>query len=259
MKYILKGSSKPLGEIKDHYCRVEFQERGSPHLHWLIWTKNAPDLDTADGRKDAPAFIDKYISTTLPKDPELKKLVERLQTHAHNNYCNKGGTRKCRFEFPRPICKDTMLKTTEADQISETRFYETKRTTEKERWINPYNPQILESWKANMDIQLVASIFGLVNYICSYITKAEPEGLKKSIEKAIERLPEKATARDKMSKIGNVMFSHRKISAQEAAFILTNLPLVDSSRDCPFVNARWPSHRDRLIRPLVVSFVCESK
>lgn len=35
-KYVLKGSSKPLGEINDHFIRVEFQARGSPHLHLFL-------------------------------------------------------------------------------------------------------------------------------------------------------------------------------------------------------------------------------
>ena len=251
-KHIIKGPSQPLGEVENLYIRVEFQDRGSAHIHALVWTKHAPNLDTIEGRKLAPAFIDKYISTMEPStidDPELKELVQRLQTHAHNDYCMKGNKR-CRFEFPRPLTKETKIKTSEADDITQTRFYETKRLTEKDRMINAYNPTILKIWKANMDIQLVASIYGLVNYICSYITKAEPEGLKHSMDKALERLPDKHTARDKYSKIGNVLFSHRKMSAQEASWILLGLPLVDSTCEVPFVNARLPIYRDRMIKPL---------
>lgn len=65
--------------------------RGSPHIHMFIWTKEHQDLQAEFGRSLAPAFIDKYVSTTLPddSDPELKYLVEKLQTHHHTKPCTK--------------------------------------------------------------------------------------------------------------------------------------------------------------------------
>ena len=40
----LKGSSKPVGEVMNYFWQVEFQLRGSPHVHSLWWVKDAPDL-----------------------------------------------------------------------------------------------------------------------------------------------------------------------------------------------------------------------
>ena len=34
-KFILNGDGKPIGEILDYFWRVEFQQRGSPHIHSL--------------------------------------------------------------------------------------------------------------------------------------------------------------------------------------------------------------------------------
>ena len=45
--------------------------RVSPHIHMFTWIAGAPNLDTPEGRRDASAFIDKYISTVLP--PETVK------------------------------------------------------------------------------------------------------------------------------------------------------------------------------------------
>lgn len=39
---ILKCKNSPLGELQDYYIRVEFQQRGSPHLHCLFCIKNSP-------------------------------------------------------------------------------------------------------------------------------------------------------------------------------------------------------------------------
>lgn len=39
---VLKRHSQPIGEIADYFGRIEFQQRGSPHIHLLVWIKNAP-------------------------------------------------------------------------------------------------------------------------------------------------------------------------------------------------------------------------
>ena len=44
MKTVLQNAHNPLGEICDSFVRVEFQHRGSPHVHMLLWTKNAPNM-----------------------------------------------------------------------------------------------------------------------------------------------------------------------------------------------------------------------
>lgn len=92
LKQILKGKSKPLGEVTDYFMRIEFQMRGSPHIHMFLWVLNAPDLDTKQGQVDAPAFIDKYVSTEIPNehsDKDLHYLVKTLQVHHHTKTCRK--------------------------------------------------------------------------------------------------------------------------------------------------------------------------
>ena len=84
----MKGSSKPIGEIVHYFWRVEFQLRGSPHVHSLWWVKDAPDLQTVEGLRAVPGFIDKYITTEIPsegEDDKLCTLVLRLQRHKHTH------------------------------------------------------------------------------------------------------------------------------------------------------------------------------
>jgi hypothetical protein len=55
-------------------------------LHSLWWIKDAPNLDTPEGIKEAPKFIDKYISTEIPTEDEIMcKRVSALQRHNHTN------------------------------------------------------------------------------------------------------------------------------------------------------------------------------
>ena len=90
--------AKPLGEIIDYAIRVEFQARGSPHAHNVIWVKDVPKFGH-DSDENVCNFIDKYVSCAIPEnDCKLKELVLLLQQHKHSSYCKRG--RSCRFNFP---------------------------------------------------------------------------------------------------------------------------------------------------------------
>ena len=77
----LFDKAKPLGKISDWFYRVEYQQRGSPHIHMLIWLESAPVFGVDD---DAVVtdFIDKIISCQWPiAKKELYQLVKRqIQT-----------------------------------------------------------------------------------------------------------------------------------------------------------------------------------
>jgi len=94
--------------------------------------------------------------------------------------------------------------------------------------INPYNPQLLLAWQANMDIQMVGSVFGAAMYVSHYICKDESQALKVRADN-LACLPEEASVRSRLSKIGNTLLSHRQLSQQEASFLMTGLHLKGSS------------------------------
>ena len=61
----------PKGKIADWFNRVEYQQRGSPHIHVLIWLEDAPVYGCNDDN-DVTTFIDKIITCKkLDNDPEL--------------------------------------------------------------------------------------------------------------------------------------------------------------------------------------------
>lgn len=51
----------PFGEIVDFFNRVEFQQRGSPHIHGLFWIKDAPEYGS-DSEVDITKFVDAYVT-----------------------------------------------------------------------------------------------------------------------------------------------------------------------------------------------------
>ena len=89
----------PLGKVKYYIIRVEFQYRGSPHVHCLIWVENMPVL-TEDSIDDYVEFVDSIISANIPEEEcELKQLVKKYQIHHHSKTCKKYHARECRFNF----------------------------------------------------------------------------------------------------------------------------------------------------------------
>ena len=116
----LKSSAKPIGEIVDYFWRVEFQLRGSPHVHSLWWVKDAPNLQTVEGMRAVPGFIDQHISTKIPsegEDDELRTLVMRLQRHKHTHTCQKNSRCGCRFDYPKGPSPETRLKKMQMEEI----------------------------------------------------------------------------------------------------------------------------------------------
>ncbi|XP_071851499.1 uncharacterized protein [Apostichopus japonicus] len=196
----LYSSYHPIGEITDHFYRVEFQQRGSPHIHMLVWVKDAPLYQTASPC-EVETFIDQYVTCSKPSDAILNSVS--LQTHSHAKTCKKKRQGICRFGFPIPPMPRTMILTPLEGEINDntTNLYKQIKaylddlklaedvtdtfedmlaklqTTEKEYIlairssltadkiflerspseirINSYNKVLLETWKANMDIQYV--------------------------------------------------------------------------------------------------------
>ena len=63
----------PLGKTSYYVYRVEFQIRGSPHIHSFIWIQNAPIL-TPETEEEYIQFVEKLVSAKLPdpvSEPEL--------------------------------------------------------------------------------------------------------------------------------------------------------------------------------------------
>ena len=65
----LLSSQAPLGKISDWFYRVEYQQRGSPHIHMLIWLENAPEYGVNDD-DEVVAFIDSIITCKKPNNDD---------------------------------------------------------------------------------------------------------------------------------------------------------------------------------------------
>lgn len=96
--------------VMDSYERVEFQMRGSPHEHILLWLRGAPAFDMdhiEDSEKECVVFIDRFI--TCKNDAAIP--IIGIQNHKHTRTCykSKGKNKKCRFKIPLPMMRNTQI------------------------------------------------------------------------------------------------------------------------------------------------------
>ena len=152
-----------LGKVDHYFWKKEYQARGAPHYHVLLWIEGAPVIGR-DSPDKVLAWIQERITCHIPNkesDPELHKLVTNYQLHKCTNYCKKkakhGGVfvTRCKFGFPRPPSETAQLHCVEERLKKRQKIYELPRT-EAEVRVNDYNPLLLLLWKANIDIQFVS-------------------------------------------------------------------------------------------------------
>ena len=289
---ILLTKTPIFGQVIDFFLMDEFQFRGSPHTHAILWCKNCPDVDTATDQ-ELERFVDAHIScdsTLLPKD-----LID-LQRHKHTNTCikKKGKDTSCRFGYPRyPMRRTTVLHPLQPPiagyekhlkcikqrlsenvdstfeeflisvGLSEANYIKVLRSSISQntimirrsfhdRYVNNYNPVILPLWKANMDIQICMNSHAVANYVVSYMTKVS-QGVSKAMRDVMEQLKtETPSIRESLRKVGNAMLNSQEVSAQEAVYILLGLQLRKASRTVQFINTS-PAHlRVRMVKSAAV-------
>ena len=111
IKDVIMSQANPIGKVQDYYYRTEFQQRGWPHIHMVVWVQNAPRY-SEDPEDEVIEFIDKYISCEVPpeSDEQLHEIVTSVQTHTknHTKSCRKGG-KVCRYNFPKPPSNRTFI------------------------------------------------------------------------------------------------------------------------------------------------------
>ncbi|KAL9983382.1 hypothetical protein ACROYT_G005544 [Oculina patagonica] len=296
---VLKSDVMPVGEIADFFYRVEFQQRGSPHIHALLWIKNAPHFELSSNN-EIIEFVDKYLTCENNTSVEMVDLVN-LQTHRHAKTCNKKGQKICRFNFPLPPMRTTMilsplnkenltddelrdvkdqsdkikeslddmkygldisfdeflnkLSLTEEQYIRAVRFSLNRDTVLLKRApceirINSYNSVLLRAWQANMDIQYVLDPYACAIYILSYITKGQ-RGMSRLLEAACEEAKSgNQNIRDRVRHIGNKFINAVEISAQEAVYLVLQMPLRRASRQFQFLNTCNSDERVVLLKTM---------
>ena len=108
-KYVLHSPHSSFGHLEDFFYCIEFQHRGSPHVHGLLWIKGAPKFDV-NSDLEVCAYIDSIIACTSNVSEEEQPYVQ-FQKHHHSKTCYKKfrGKKVCRFGAPWPPMTHTVI------------------------------------------------------------------------------------------------------------------------------------------------------
>ena len=166
---------------------IEWQKRGLPHAHILIWLKD----------KIKPDQIDSVISAELPdpqRDPRLYEVIVKNMIHGPcgsvnpTSPCMKDG--KCTKRFPRQLLHDTQTgddgyplyrrRSPDDDGIKakiKIKFGNTTREIEIDnKWIVAYCPLLSRLFRAHINVEYCNSVKS-IKYICKYVNKGSDQAM----------------------------------------------------------------------------------
>ena len=284
----LKSTAKPLGEIADYAIRIEFQARGSPHAHCVIWVKDAPEFGV-NANDEVCAFIDQYVSCKLPgEDSKLKELVLLLQKHKHSSYCKRNKT--CRFSFPKPPSEKTLITRVDFDrdpdkdlavlakvqkliadgntELSLSELLDKAEVTDQE-YIDALevstngNVVVLKrepgeccinNYNPSVLLAWQANMdiqFVLNAYACVMYVASYIMKTERSMGELLKRVAAETRTdelKTQLRKVGSAFLTHREVSAQEAVYRLLSLPMKHLSRSVVFVDTNPKNERIAVLK-----------
>ncbi|XP_052129224.1 uncharacterized protein LOC127750778 [Frankliniella occidentalis] len=200
-------------QVTDYWYRIEYQHRGSPHLHGIFWNKDAPDVSNIENESE------EYIMEVIKY---FSDLVQAWNPIINPNKLNKGTkTRECRFKFPMEMQEAATLNKT--DDHNEFVF----RPKRNDPHLNKFNAFLIQLWRASMDISPVISRRALLAYLTKYISKCEVQSttLKEIFTTTCDLLDSDLAAKKVIHKVFMKSCAERDISAQEVCHSLLRLKL----------------------------------
>ncbi|KAK3911536.1 ATP-dependent DNA helicase [Frankliniella fusca] len=262
---------EPKYKVSDYWYRIEYQHRGSPHVHGLFWLEGAPKNveRLLNGSEEEKLFVKTYfqglISAINPNsnvdmpekhpcevrygevqdfETDISQLLKKVQRHTRCSpgYClrlNKQKETVCRFRFPFDITEAAELilneKSGNYDFVPE----------RNDPLLNKYNPFIIATWRANMDICPILHKSAVIDYITKYVSKSEvsSKSLLDICELVCNSISGGDHARRAIQKILIKNCVERDISAQEVCHIMMGAKLFNcAGRNFVVVQtneARW--------------------
>ncbi|XP_012851110.1 PREDICTED: uncharacterized protein LOC105970833 [Erythranthe guttata] len=164
LKY--KGSSPDVWTI-------EFQKRGLPYAHILLWLHN-------DDKPKTPEEIDKIICLEIPDEETDKKMYQLVEKYMIHGPCGQANLkspcmkdRVCTKRFPKPF-----VQRTESDTYGYTVYRRRedgitvmkKKTTLDNGFVVPYNWVILSKYRSHINIELCNQNMS-IKYMFKYANK----------------------------------------------------------------------------------------
>ena len=206
------------GEVQCDLYSIEWQKRGLPHAHILIWL-----VDPIH-----PRNADRVISAEIPdpkKDPVLHDIVINRMIHGPCGVNNPNSKcmvdKKCSKKYPRPFLNHTISDVDGYPQYKRRHPNDGgieanhKNQILDNSMVVPFNPGLLKIFDAHINVELCSSIQS-IKYVTKYVTKGSDMA-------TVEISKRESNARPK-DEIGDFK-SGRYVSSPEAAWRILDYPI----------------------------------
>ena len=267
---------RPPFQVTDYIVRIEWQKRGYPHAHILLWAKmpmaktgkapgkeEAEDVDWSDEEARhkfvptrAEELSDKCICTKSPGrwlksekiDPDNREVnakLARLVEHRCSAYCGRFTLGSCRFGFPHTAEARTRLRTAQEQFASRWKSSLATRRHEDDTMMGQYNIEMLRQWRASMDLQVICEVTSASRYILGYAFKSEEDfAAARRMEAIVEQLTALTAGSNlnhqQVYKAAHTALQGRTTSVFEACHLLLGFAVVEFSRDNVWVQVGPP-------------------
>jgi hypothetical protein len=173
------------GKCEGIVWTVEYQKRGLPHIHLLVFLRPEDRFLTSER-------IDDIVCAELPdpvldRDGVLRDIIQGQMTHGPCGAANPSGVcmirtaagnHICSKHYPRPFLESTVV---EENGYPKYRRRDDGRTwtvplpegrtfTFDNRWIVPYNPYLSLRYKAHINVEICTTVKA-IQYVHKYVYK----------------------------------------------------------------------------------------
>jgi PIF1-like helicase/Helitron helicase-like domain at N-terminus/Helicase len=154
---------------------VEFQKRGLPHAHILVFLSTQYQV----GRR-----FDEFVCAEIPNPITQKKLYDLVLRHMIHRPCEQvktncaNGSKNglCKNKFPKPFTNTSYRDENgyvvyrRRNKFTAERYYNGKKCTITDQHVVAYNPFLLEKYEAHINVE-VASKLEVIKYLFKYVYK----------------------------------------------------------------------------------------
>ncbi len=220
-----------LGACVAHVYTVEFQKRGLPHVHILMWIhKDVVPRTTAD--------VDQVICAEIPNgttNPLLYATVTSSMMHGPCGPTNPNApcckeTSECAKKFSKPFAGVTK---TETDGYPVYRRHADGQTVVVKdieldnRYVVPYNPYLCKKFNAHINVE-VCSHMTAIKYLFKYVYKGPDRTTVEIASAATQNGSEEARHNEQVDEIKQYLDA-RYVSTSEGTWRLFKTPIHDRS------------------------------
>jgi len=213
------------GNVICYMYTVEWQKRGLPHTHILLWLQQK--LRSTD--------IDAVISAEFPdpdQDPVLFEVIKKHMVHGpcgdlnRNSKCMENG--KCTKRYPRQMLQETQTgedgyplyrrrKQEDGGFTTKLRIHSTGDEVDIDNsWVVPHNRLLCKLFQAHINVEYCNSVKA-IKYICKYVNKGS--------DRAVFEVKPTDTHRQQPRDEVTQFQSGRYISTNEAAWRIFDFPI----------------------------------